>query len=138
MDADRVGAGTLLRGGIAGGGPRDVIEFWDGTRGGTCGSFPLASASLELVDVRDVTLEVRCKIDVVTFDMDWEIELCVVFVCGWTVATVIAGFCGGTLTIVCVLTCDGDVFDGVLLLGTCFAWGTEKWDWKKVKMNVKV
>lgn len=39
IDEERTGAGTLLRGGMAGGGPRDilVIEFCDGSLGGISG-----------------------------------------------------------------------------------------------------
>lgn len=125
MDDDRVGAGTLLRGGIAGGGPRDVTELWDWTRGGICGGgacggggFPFGG-SLE----RDVTLGARWRIADVTFDMDCEMELWVV--CGWTGATDTVGFGAWIFTTVCVFAWDGDIFGGGLFW-TCFGcWAVE-------------
>lgn len=100
MDAERIGAGTLFRGGIAGGGPRGgpvlVTEF---CRGGIWGSAPF-DWSADGGDF-DVMLEVRWRIAEVAFDMDCVMELCVVFGWGWTAETIVVGFCGWTFTICC-------------------------------------
>lgn len=124
IDVDRTGAGTLFLGGIAGGGPRAeelVTEFCDWTRGGNCGSLPF---NWSVDDWREITLGVFCKIAEVTLDMDCEIELWAVLVCGWTVAIVTAGFCGCIFTTVWALFGWGDGFGLTLLLltGWCFDW----------------
>lgn len=125
IDVDR--AGTLFLGGIAGGGPRVeefvlVTEFWDCTRGGNCGSLPF---DWSVEDWRETTLGVLCKITEDTVDMDCEVELGVVLVCGWTVAIEVTGFCGCTFTTtVWALVGWGDGFELTLLLfaGCCFGW----------------
>lgn len=122
IDDDRVGAATLLRGGMAGGGPR-VTELWDCIRGGTWGSFwsPVNDGE------RDVILGARCKMADVTFEIDCEMELWDVIVCGWTVAIDIGGFCGCIFTTVWDFDCDeGDVFGGTLTFGPCFGCWAEK------------
>lgn len=139
MDAERIGAGTLFRGGMAGGGPRLgpvtlVTELWDCTRGGICGNLPFACSNV--ADDFDVMLEVRWRIAVVAFDMDCVMELCVVFVWGWTADTVVIGFCAWIFTI-CGFGCGWTAFaTGTLLLEICcIAWTLMagklgKKDWK--------
>lgn len=39
IEQERIGAGTLFLGGMAGGGPRPCVDPCDCTRGGICGSF---------------------------------------------------------------------------------------------------
>lgn len=115
IEDDRTG--TLLRGGIAGGGPRFVTEFWDWSRGGIWGSLPFAWSGGA---VFDVMLDVRCRMADFAFDMDCVMELCEVFVCGCTDATVVTGFCGWIFTI-CGLAWAWVVFTGTLLLAACCA-----------------
>lgn len=52
-DSERFGnGGAFDRGGMAGGGPRLVTEFWDCTRGGNWGSlFLICSVTLLVIDV---------------------------------------------------------------------------------------
>lgn len=120
----RAGATTLLRGGIAGGGPR-VTEPCDCIRGGTWGNFwsPVND------DEQDVILGARCKMADVTFEIDCEMELWVVIVCGWIVAMDVAGFCGCTFTTVWVFVCDEvDVFGGgQLTFCRCLGCWAAKW-----------
>lgn len=116
IDEERIGAGTLFRGGIAGGGPRVVLvtEFCDWSLGGNSGGGFDDDDGITL----DVMLDVRCKMDVVAFDMDCVMELCVVFVWGCTAETVVSGFCGVWTFTICGFTCGWVVLIGTLLLAT--------------------
>lgn len=88
---ERVGGTFPLRGGIAGGGPLVVlvVEDWDWTLGGSCGSLSFTwSVDLEVI------LEVLCRIADVAFDIDCAIVFCPAFNGGWTVEEVfVMGFC---------------------------------------------
>lgn len=126
IDEERIGAGTLFRGGIAGGGPLVVATMplveplTDPCRGGIWGSAPF-DCSVECCDF-DVILEVRWRIAEVAFDMDCVMELCVVFDWGWTAEMVVVGFCGLTFTI-CCLTWGWMVFaEPILLDGKWVDW----------------
>lgn len=120
IDAERIGAGTLFRGGIAGGGPRVtlVTELCDCSLGGSSGGGLLDDDDDDDVVTFDLMLDVRCKIAVVAFDMDCVMELCVVIVWGWTAETVVMGFCGAWIFTICGFTCGGVVLVETLLFAT--------------------
>lgn len=127
IDEERNGTESVLRGGMAGGGPRCVVlvrEPCDWSLGGICGTllFDGSDNDIDVVVVTfEVMLEVRCRIDDVTFDMDCEIELCAVW--GWTDATVVIGFCGWTFTFGWCLICDWAIFNGTLPGVGCAGFG---------------
>lgn len=120
IDEERIGAGTLFLGGIAGGGPRDilVIEVCDCSLGGISGGGLLLPWSDDVVVTFEVMLDVRCKIAVVAFDMVCVMELCIGFDWGWTAEMVVIGFCGGWTFTICGFTCGCVVFIETLLLAT--------------------
>lgn len=105
IDAERIGPEILLRGGIAGGGPRDVVpldvvllllvtEFCDWTRGGTCGNLPF---DWSVDDWRETMLGARCSMADVTLVIDCVIDGCtgdtfVVGTCGFMVIVWVFGW----------------------------------------------
>lgn len=139
MDAERVGADTLFRGGMAGGGPRDavapgvallilVIEFCDWTRGGTCGNLPFVCS---VDDWRDTMLGARCSMADVTLVMDWVITAWIWFDCGWTGDTFVVGTCGFTLTVWAagwvLLPLDFGTFAGCTFVAEMWMWRELLW-----------
>lgn len=77
----------MFRGGIAGGGPLAVIlvvEDWDCTRGGSCGSLSFCSVD---DTVLDLILEVLCRIADLAFDIDCAMEFWAAFDASWVLDT---------------------------------------------------
>lgn len=113
-EVERMGAGTLLLGGMAGGGPLvvAVMELWVWILGGIWGSLALSS-SPKAVDL-EVILEVLWSIAEVAFDIDCAIELCVSSDWVGTADIAVVGFCGETFTI-WGWTCDWIVLPGDLM-----------------------
>lgn len=111
---ERAGAGTLFLGGMAGGGPLTVpvVEDWDWTLGGNCGSLSFAWSD-EHTDL-DVMLEVLCRIAEVAFDIDWAIVFCGAFTGGWTIEIFEIDFCA-SMGIVWDVTCVWLDFTEILL-----------------------
>lgn len=99
-------------GGIAGGGPLTVlvVEVWDCTLGGSCGSLSFTCSVED--NVLDVMLEVLWRMADFAFDIDCAIELCAAFDWGWAFEMFAMGFCNSSMWDVAWF-CDG--FTGTLL-----------------------
>lgn len=120
IEPDRVGGGTLARGGIGGGGPLAVTEFCDCTRGGSWGNLPRGCSvvTLDVVVVGVVGEWVDdCIGRVIGLDMGETVVRVMGCACGCTAEVLVMGFCG---CMVCLMVTVWDFCcDGKCCVGFC-------------------